>query len=275
MLPSLVRLLPMPATFGYVGDNGTILRTTNGGTSWTAQTSGTNQNLNDIFFAHPSGYGGANWEGTSMAAPAVSGIVGLMLEAYNNIYKADPLPSTMKGVLIQTAEDRGNPGPDFKYGYGHVDALASVNLITPTTSSVSNHMREGSITNGLSTTYTINSATAITPKCTLVWDDKEGTAGAAKVLVNDLDLRLVDSGNVTHQPWVLDPTSGNQNNNATRGDNTRDNVEQVIATAAKSGQWTVQVIGDSVPQGPQTYSLICSHTISGGSSNVYLPMIIK
>ncbi|MFN3372224.1 MAG: S8 family serine peptidase, partial [Chloroflexus sp.] len=72
-------------------------------------------------------YGGSEWCGTSMAAPAVSGILGLMLEAYNLTYNTDPVPSTLRAVLIHTAEDLGNPGPDYRFGYGHVDALTAIN----------------------------------------------------------------------------------------------------------------------------------------------------
>ena len=36
------------------GDNGTILNTTNGGASWTSQSSGTNQKLNAVSFSDPS-----------------------------------------------------------------------------------------------------------------------------------------------------------------------------------------------------------------------------
>ena len=40
----------MQITVRVVGDNGTILRTTNGGTTWTSQTSGTTNCLNGVSF---------------------------------------------------------------------------------------------------------------------------------------------------------------------------------------------------------------------------------
>lgn len=106
--------------------------------------------------------------GTSMAAPAVSGITAQLLEAWQNTYLTPisetidnraPLPSTLKAVLIQTATDvtianvtntqnvdvdvdsvpgNGNdgtggpaatPGPDFATGWGLVNANAAVNLL--------------------------------------------------------------------------------------------------------------------------------------------------
>ena len=40
----------MPCTVWIVGDNGTILHTTDGGAIWTEQTSGTVNGLNGVFF---------------------------------------------------------------------------------------------------------------------------------------------------------------------------------------------------------------------------------
>ncbi len=243
-----------------VGDGGTILHTTDGGTTWNAQTSGTTQNLNDVFFTYTSRYGGAPYSGTSMATPAVSGILALMLEAYNETYGADPWPSTLKAVLLHTAEDLGNAGPDYKFGYGHVDALAAVNTIKATTGTTTSvYIRQGSVSNGQTQIYTLSSNGISAPKCTLVWDDAPGTPASAKALVNDLDLRLIaPDGTTTYQPWVLD--KDNQGNPATRGDNNLDPIEQVVATTAQAGTWTVRVIGDSVPQGPEEFSLVCPTT---------------
>ena len=67
--------------------------------------------------------------GTSMAAPAVSGIVALMLEAWQNTYAdplgttiddSPPLPSTMRAILIQTANDIVRPVEDAN-GNGSLD----------------------------------------------------------------------------------------------------------------------------------------------------------
>lgn len=204
----------------------------------------------------PNRYGAANWCGTSMAAPAVSGILGLLLEAYNATYGSDPWPSTLKAVLMHTALDLGNPGPDYKFGYGHVDALAGINLITATgDGNTSLNVRQDSVTNGQIKTYTLSSAGSSPLKCTLLWDDYPGTASSSKVLINDLDLRLIGPGGMTFLPWVLNKNSPGQA--ATAGDNNLDNVEQVVVTNPQAGQWMVQVIGDSVPLGPEAFSLIC------------------
>jgi hypothetical protein len=51
-------------------------------------------------------YGSPGWCGTSMAAPAVSGCIGLLTEDYRASHSEEnPLPSTVRGLLIHTAED--------------------------------------------------------------------------------------------------------------------------------------------------------------------------
>lgn len=202
----------------------------------------------------PTHYGGAC--GTSMAAPAVTGILGLLLEAYNVTYGEDPWPSTLKAVLLHTAEDLGNPGPDFAFGYGHVDAAAGINAIIPTSDGSSRYIRQAAVSDGEERTFAVASDGSRPLKCTLVWDDPAGTSSSTRALINDLDLRLRDPAGASHLPWVLFPDS-NPSRSATRGDNQRDNVEQVVVENPVAGPWTAVVIGDSVPLGPEEFSLIC------------------
>ncbi len=61
----------------------------------------------------------ATLSGTSMATPNVSGSLFLLQELYsqrntNQFMRA----STLKGLVIHTADDAGNAGPDYTYGWG-------------------------------------------------------------------------------------------------------------------------------------------------------------
>lgn len=59
-------------------------------------------------------------EGTSFAAPHVTGAMALLLSADANLTVAE-----LESVLLQTPEDLGATGPDDEYGYGLIDALAA------------------------------------------------------------------------------------------------------------------------------------------------------
>lgn len=59
--------------------------------------------------------------GTSMAAPIVAGLAGLMLSA-----RPDLTPPEVEGLMKTTARDLGIAGPDIIYGAGRIDAAAAV-----------------------------------------------------------------------------------------------------------------------------------------------------
>ena len=213
-------------------------------------------------------YGGPGWCGTSMAAPVTSGIIGLVIEQYRASFGDDPLPSTLKALLIQTTLDLDdgtsyyNPGPDYASGYGRVDAQAAVDEV------IAGHAHEDQVSHSQTDTYTITVPTG-TPilKITLAWDDEPGAVNASPALVNNLDLVLVEpNGTTLHRPWVLDPA--NPSNDAATGIDSVNNVEQVQVDNPTPGTWLVQVIGTAVPVGPQPYSL-AGHTFApSGVGNV-------
>lgn len=211
-------------------------------------------------------YGGPDWCGTSMAAPVVSGISALLIQQYHTTFGADPLPSTLKALLVQTAVDMDdgtsyyNPGPDYASGYGRVDAQAAVAEV------IAQHIREDHVSHGQTDSFTVN-VPAGTPslKVTLAWDDEPGAVNANPALVNNLDLILVEpNGTTTHLPWLLDPA--NPSNDATTGTDSVNNVEQVQVNNPVAGTWQVQVAGTSVPMGPQDYSL-AGQTFTPGGGN--------
>ncbi len=191
-------------------------------------------------------------QGTSMASPAVAGSLALMLQQYRATYATtgNLWPSTAKALLMQTAEDRGNAGPDYQWGYGQVRIQQAVDLI----------MRRGfvqdNVAQGETDLYTFVVTNTATPaQVSLAWDDYEATFNAATALINNLNLELVAPDGTLWRPWTLDPV--NPGNLATRGINNRDNQEQVTVSAPQVGTWLVRVVGTTVPQGPQDYSLAC------------------
>lgn len=72
-----------------------------------------------------SSTGSYNWlQGTSMAAPAVAGVVALMMEASGGYMQ----PGLVKTRLANSATDLGKPGKDEYYGFGYVNAAKAVGL---------------------------------------------------------------------------------------------------------------------------------------------------
>lgn len=67
--------------------------------------------------------------GTSMAAPHVSGLVALMLSLNPSLTSEQ-----VRSYLEATATDMGDPGPDLYHGYGLVNAGAAVQALLPPTS---------------------------------------------------------------------------------------------------------------------------------------------
>ncbi len=190
--------------------------------------------------------------GTSMAAPCISGCVSLIIEDYRSQYSGqEPLPSTVKVLLIQEAKDLGNAGPDYSYGYGNIQIQDSIDKLR------TESLVEDDVSHDETDTYTLYVPDGTTEvKVTLVWDDEPATEGAALTLVNDIDLVVKDANNVRHYPWVLDPGSPSNPAVQTQEDHIN-NVEQVVVNGSIfPGNWTIEVYGYDVPIAPQKYSLV-------------------
>jgi serine protease len=82
--------------------------------------------LRDRRFGFPGDY-----EGTSMAAPAVSATAALIIAS--GILGADPTPEAIEARLKATARDLGAPGVDQQYGAGLIDAGAATDPAIPVT----------------------------------------------------------------------------------------------------------------------------------------------
>ena len=211
--------------------------------------------------------------GTSMAAPAVSGTIALLLQQHHNLCSAEHtlLPSSSKALLIHGATDLVDeatplhPGPDYASGYGRVNGQESVELL--------DNYIESVVHDGASNLYPLTIAAGESSlKVTLVWDDAPAEPNAVLTLVNDLDLELVaPDGSTVYGPWILDPANPDQpaqRHSWKVGESgTRDRhnvVEQVVVDNPQAGTWLIRVSGASVPQGPQSYSLV-SDSLSTGS----------
>ncbi len=211
-----------------------------------------------------SSYG--TMSGTSMSAPNVAGSLLLLIQVYRALFSGqDMRAATLKGLVIHTADDLGNAGPDYRFGWGLMNTRAAADLILRHSQyPAAGHLIERALTNGTIHAHRVAWRGTSLLRATLSWTDPPGTAQTGlnvtnRNLVNDLDLRIRGPGGATvYFPFVLNPIASDQA--ATTGDNGRDNVEQVIVNApGPAGVYTVEVSHKgTISNSVQSYSLIVS-----------------
>ncbi|MDI6765958.1 MAG: S8 family serine peptidase, partial [Bacteroidota bacterium] len=200
------------------------------------------------------------YSGTSMASPNVSGSIGLLLQHHKNLYGDNPLrASTLKALIIHTSDEAGtNQGPDYQFGWGLMNTLKAVQVIKANHERGGSHVYELVLQQGSTIEMQIRASGTEPLRATICWTDPAGTPPSpslnptTRMLVNDLDVRLIRFDATTFSPYVLNPS--NPSAAPTTGDNIRDNVEQVHIQSPQAGLYTVRI----------------SHkgTLSGGSQAV-------
>lgn len=206
--------------------------------------------------------------GTSMAAPNASGSLFLLQEYYASLNNNNfMLAATLRGLAIHTTNEAGPaPGPDYQNGWGLLDAAKAASVIA--NRDRTHLLREAVLANGQTQTIEVVASGNGPLTVTICWTDPAGTPLAASRanlnnraprLVNDLDVRVA-TGAQTTLPWVLNPE--NPAAAATRGDNIRDNVEQIrIDNTVAGRRYTITVTHKGTLQGNatgQAYSLLAS-----------------
>lgn len=197
--------------------------------------------------------------GTSMSAPALSGLLAQLYEAYRNLnVGADPDGGLMKAILINTADDFGNPGPDYTYGWGKANGLRAVRVLED------GRYLDSTISQGGANTHTINIPSGIAKaKIMVYWTDAPASLMASPALVNNLDIGLLDPTLTVQQPWNLDagpsPTVASVMALAGTGLDTLNNMEQVEIDNPLNGAYILTVAGTNVPMGPQKYYVVIEY----------------
>jgi PKD repeat protein len=190
--------------------------------------------------------------GTSMACPGVSGSMAVLYEAYQDITSQPPIGGMMKALLMNGADDIGNPGPDFIHGFGRINVSNSLRMIE------NNWIIRDSIVQNSVNTHNIIIPNDIQQMRVMVyWTDPPAFTGAAIALVNNLDM-TIDYGATTYLPLVLNhtPNAALLNQNAVPGVDNLNNVEQIVINNPASGIYTVNIDGTLIPTGQQEYFIV-------------------
>ncbi len=203
--------------------------------------------------------------GTSMAAPAVAGVLILWqqyaIEKNSVAYKS----ATIRALMAQTADEAGaDAGPDHKFGWGLINAARGIEVI-----------RASKSTDAFITEQTLNQGATYEKEfvvtnngssfaATIAWTDspREDNNYAAflddssPALNNDLDLRIYKDGEV-FMPWKLNKNFSDLR--AIKGDNDVDNIEKIEIPNAQAGTYRIVVSHKgNLTGGNQDFSMIIS-----------------
>jgi len=221
-------------------------------------------------------YGGLS--GTSMAAPNVTGSLLLLQQLYSQRNNGRFMwASTVKGLVLNSTKETGSdPGPDYIYGWGLLDAEAAGKIIL-NENGTSDVIREEILPNGGSFEFDFVSDGITQIRVTIAWTDPSGNPPPISLnpenlmLVNDLDLRIIDEAGEVYFPWTLNPASGPGAPASRDKDNFRDNVEQILIDSPKPQKYKVVVSHKGSLVGErQEFSLVLkAGTTDGAAETLY------
>ena len=198
----------------------------------------------------------AMMSGTSMASPAAAGIGALVAQEYKRVTGGyDIRHDTLKAVLVNTAEDIGNPGPDYKAGFGMINAKAAVDTVKSI--GTQNPMVTLSfVRHGHENKYSFVLSEKRNFKTTIVWIDPEADPSGNVTLVNDIDIALVNKKtNQIYYPYTLDKDNPSRVA-AQNKPNHVDNIEQIEVKNLPAGEYELVVKGTKIITDTQEYTLV-------------------
>jgi len=206
------------------------------------------------------------YQGTSMATPAITGMVLLLQQCNNTLYSSYLRAASIKGLITHSSRECGiADGPDYQYGWGLADALAAANIIRDKTNS--SILEEKTLQQSEIYTKNINVSSLQNLRFSISWTDPAGNANSATSedsrsprLKNNLDIKVFKDG-ITYYPWKLNPDlpSDAATNSS---DNDVDNFERIDILNAQPGVYTIQVSHKGILlNGAQDYTLIASGTV--------------
>jgi serine protease AprX len=200
--------------------------------------------------------------GTSMAAPAITGLILLLQEHYNNLNFSKYMKASMvRGLILHTANEAGSGlGPDYEFGWGVANGKKASQVISNANRSNIFEMNVLNQNSVFTKTMTNNNVQSL--NITICWTDPTGNQNTPGIidertsrLINNLDLKVFKDG-VVYYPWKLD-VNNPQSPATNASDNDVDNIEKIFIENAVPGTYTIQVSHKgSLLNGNQEFALI-------------------
>lgn len=209
--------------------------------------------------------------GTSVASAVAAGAANA-LQHYTSLRFPGHLlrASTLKALLLHSADDLGNPGPDYAYGWGYLNADAAAKVIRSqatapqrqiVTESLLRHPSDSQV-------FEFYLSAGAAAKFTLVWWDLDGLPSSSDAdrnsdLAHDLNMRLVAPDASVSLPWAMPYVLNGFNAAdldapAVRGVNASDAVEQISLDPVPASGTYQLIIEASGLFDDQVFSLIAT-----------------
>jgi subtilisin family serine protease len=210
--------------------------------------------------------------GTSMAAPAVAASAALVRQYFREGFyptgsanEADgfvPSGPLIKAVLLNGTVDMvGHVGfPGTIEGWGRLLLDNSLYFEGDQRRLIAGENRHAQ---GLTTAAEVEIPFEVDDSgemlvATLTWYDPPAAHSAAQAWINNLDLQLVSPQGDTYLGNVF---SGGFSQTGGTADSVN-NVEQVRIEAPEVGEWTLRIVGENIPLGPQGFAWAVSGAVS-------------
>lgn len=202
--------------------------------------------------------------GTSMSSPNAAGTMALLQQHYQQTHGGQSMrSSTLRALVIHTADEAGTTvGPDYRFGWGLMNARAAAELISQD-DIIQNVIDEIVLENNGVYTRDIQASGTEPLRVTIAWIDPPGTVlppqlnPRTPMLVNNLDLKIIGPDQTEYFPYSLNPLTP-QAAATTEAKNNLDNVEMVHVANPVAGTYTIVVDHQGTLQQPQNFSLIVS-----------------
>ena len=197
---------------------------------------------NHVSTAEENGY--RPFGGTSGAAPVVAGTMAVMHEAYQEVHGERAEAQLLKAIMLNTANDAGNIGPDYIYGWGLLNADKALSTIEDGRFLKASIAQDEVMTHSIDVPENVAEVRIMT-----YWPDREASAFSSFTLLNDLNTYVSDPNGDQHLPWVLDNTPDAEilALPATKGEDLVNNMEQVSIVSPQAGTYSLEVNGYQLP----------------------------